>query len=94
MLVIRGVRLDSQLFSTNILLAALNLTSKKVKGCPVTCQVGKEGRDLGPRTGWSVSAMPWPIYPRERDPVPIVQEAGWASQPVRIVPPGVELRSF
>jgi len=22
--------------------------------------------------------MPWPIYPRERDLVPIVSEAGWA----------------
>jgi hypothetical protein len=22
--------------------------------------------------------MRWPLYPRERDPLPIVQEAGWA----------------
>ena len=28
--------------------------------------------------GWVVSAMPRPLCPQERDPVPIVQEAGWA----------------
>ena len=27
--------------------------------------------------GWVVNATLWPLYPRERDPVPIVQEAGW-----------------
>jgi hypothetical protein len=26
--------------------------------------------------------MPRPLYPRERDPVPIVLEAGWALGPV------------
>ena len=30
-----------------------------------------------------VNATPRPLYPRERDPVPIVQEAGWAPGPVR-----------
>jgi hypothetical protein len=34
--------------------------------------------NLGARWGWVVNAMPWPLYPQERDPVPIVQEAGWA----------------
>jgi len=29
-----------------------------------------------------VNAKPRPLYPRERDPVPIVQETGWASGPV------------
>ena len=28
--------------------------------------------------GWVVNATPHPFYPRERDPVPTVQEAGWA----------------
>ena len=28
--------------------------------------------------GWVVNATPRPLYPRERDPVPIVEEAGWA----------------
>jgi hypothetical protein len=29
--------------------------------------------------GWMVNSTPRPLYPRERDPVPIVQEAGWTS---------------
>jgi hypothetical protein len=28
------------------------------------------------------SPTPRPLYPRERDPVPILQEAGWAPGPV------------
>ena len=28
--------------------------------------------------GWVVHVRPQPLYPLERDPVPIVQEAGWA----------------
>jgi len=28
--------------------------------------------------GWVVSATPRPLYPRGREPEPIVQEAGWA----------------
>jgi hypothetical protein len=32
--------------------------------------------------GWVVNATPLSLYPRERDPVPIVQEAGWAPGPV------------
>jgi hypothetical protein len=31
---------------------------------------------------WMVNATPRPLYPRERDPVPIVQENGWALSPV------------
>jgi hypothetical protein len=31
---------------------------------------------LGARWRWVVSATPWPIYPRERDLVPITQETG------------------
>ena len=40
-------------------------------------------RNLGARKGWVVSTMPRPLYHRESDPVPTVQEAGWASGPVR-----------
>ena len=29
-----------------------------------------------------VNATPWSLYPRDRDPVPIVYEAGWALGPV------------
>jgi hypothetical protein len=32
--------------------------------------------------GWVVNATRRPLYPRERDPVPTVQEAGWATGPV------------
>jgi hypothetical protein len=38
-------------------------------------------RDLGARREWVVSLTPRPLYPG-KDPVPIVQEAGWASGPV------------
>jgi len=31
--------------------------------------------------GWVDNATPRPLYPREREPVPIVQEAGWATGP-------------
>ena len=46
--------------------------------------------------GWMVSATPRPLYPRERDPVPIVQEAGWAPGPVwtgaeNLAPTGIVL---
>ena len=34
--------------------------------------------DLG---GWRISTTPRPLYPR-KDPVPTVQEAGWAPGPV------------
>jgi len=36
----------------------------------------------GGRWGWVVNATPRPLYPRERDPVPLVREAGWAPGPV------------
>ena len=32
--------------------------------------------------GWDVSATPRPLYPRERDPVLILWEDGWAPGPV------------
>jgi hypothetical protein len=32
--------------------------------------------------GWLVNAMHRSLYPRERDPVPVVQEAGWTPGPV------------
>jgi len=34
--------------------------------------------NLGVRCEWST--MPWPLYRRERIPVPIEYEAGWASE--------------
>jgi len=38
--------------------------------------------DRGTRRGWVVSSTPWPHFTPGRDPVPIVQEAGWAPGPV------------
>ena len=34
--------------------------------------------NVGARGGWLVNATPRPLYPWDRNPVPIVQEAGWA----------------
>jgi hypothetical protein len=36
----------------------------------------------GTRRGWGVSVTPWPLLTPGKDPVPIVQEAGWAPGPV------------
>jgi len=34
--------------------------------------------DCGTRRGWGVSVMTWPLFTTGKDPVPIIQEAGWA----------------
>ena len=52
-------------------------------------------RPRSARLGWLVNATPRPLYPRERDPVAIVQEAGCAQGPsgrVRKIssPPGFD----
>jgi len=39
-------------------------------------------RDHGTRSGWGVSVTPWLLFTPGKDPVPIVQEAGWAPGPV------------
>jgi hypothetical protein len=38
--------------------------------------------DHGTRKGWRVSVTPRPLFNPGKDPVPIVQEAGWAPGPV------------
>ena len=38
--------------------------------------------DRGTRRGWVVSSTPRPLFTPGKDPVPIVQEAGWAPGPV------------
>ena len=38
--------------------------------------------DHGTRRGWGVSVTPRPHFTPEKDPAPIVQEAGWAPGPV------------
>jgi len=37
--------------------------------------------DHGTRKGWEVSVTPRPLFTPGREPVPIVQEAGWAPGP-------------
>ena len=37
---------------------------------------------LSARWEYKVNATPRPLHPWEREPVPIVQEAGWAPEPV------------
>jgi len=38
--------------------------------------------DRGTRRGWVVSSTPQPHFTHGKDPVPILQEAGWAPGPV------------
>jgi hypothetical protein len=38
--------------------------------------------NLGARLVRAVNTIPRPLYPQERYPVPIVQEAGWIPEPV------------
>ena len=50
--------------------------------------------DRDTRRGWGVSVMPRPLFTPGKDPVPIVQEAGWAPGPVwtgaeNLVPTGI-----
>jgi hypothetical protein len=49
--------------------------------------------------GCLFNATPSPFYPQERDPVPILQETGWAPEPVwmgaeNLARTGFELRNF
>ena len=48
----------------------------------------------GTRRGWGVSVTPRPLFTPKKDPVPIVQEAGWDPGPVwtgaeSLVPTGI-----
>jgi hypothetical protein len=52
----------------------------------------------GTRRGWGVSVTPRPLFTPGKDPVPIVQEAGWAPLPVwtgaeNLAPPGFDPRT-
>jgi len=38
--------------------------------------------DHGTRMGWGVSVTPRPLFTPGKDPVPIIQEAGWAPRPI------------
>jgi len=39
-------------------------------------------QDHGTRRGWGINVTPRPLFTPGKDPVPIVQEAGWAPGPV------------
>ena len=68
----------------------LQLLVKKVKWSPyrpgVAQRVGRSTallfHDRDTRMGWVVSSMPRPHFTPGKDPVPIVQEAGWDPGPV------------
>ena len=52
----------------------------------------------GIRRGWGVSVTPRPLFTHGKDPIPIVQEAGWAPGPVwagaeNLAPPGFDPRT-
>ena len=57
-----------------------------VTGPVVAQRVGRDitllFHDRGTRRGWVVSSTPWSYFTPGKDPVPIVQEAGWALGPV------------
>ena len=49
--------------------------------------------------GWGVNSTPRPLYPRQRAPEPIIQEAGWNPGPVytgaeNIAPAGIRERTI
>jgi hypothetical protein len=58
--------------------------------CKVHSRTGHEGPERefrysytlsltsAPRREWVINAMPWPLYSRQRDPEPVVQEGRWA----------------
>ena len=65
-----------------------------------TAQRGSRGialpfLDHGTKRGWGVSVTPRPLFTPGKDPVPIVQEAGWAPGPVwtgveNLAPTGIQ----
>jgi len=81
---------DKSLFKHNPLNQSITLLKVKVKWSRYRPGVAQRvGRgiavlfhDRGTRRGWVVSSTPRPHFTPGKDPVPIVQEAGWAPQPV------------
>jgi len=57
----------------------VELIGKEATGSPMTCQAGIEGRKMYGCI-WPYARRCWVVrrYSWERDPIPIVQEAGWA----------------
>jgi len=63
---------------------------KRSKNAPFTGRTAHRGsrgiallfHDHGTGRGWGISVTPQPLFTPSKDPVPIVQEAGWAPGPV------------
>ena len=51
--------------------------------------IARPFHDHGTRRGWGVSVTSRPLFTPEKDPVPIVQEAGWASGAENLGPNGI-----
>ena len=75
-------RIPSQLVKVKVtLVQALRLC----KGCTALGRsrgIALTFHDNSTRRGWGVSVTPRPLFTPGKDPVPIVQEAGWAPEPV------------
>ena len=92
------VRAKKKNFSSNWSLMEYRSSTCKVKAkCTLvqalrictgrTARRGSRGialpfHDHGTRRGWGVRVMPRPLFTPRKDPVPIVQEAGWVPGPV------------
>ena len=81
----------------NDTVSLLYITVKKSQSVPVTDPVVAQrvGRGIAllfhercTRRRWVVSSTPWPYFSPGKDPVPIVQEAGWKN----LAPPGLDPR--
>ena len=75
---------------TTYIMPAHRKQKVKGEGHPCTGRTAHRGSsgialpflDHGTRRGWGVSVTPRPLFTPEKDPVPIVQRAGWAPGPV------------
>ena len=78
------------LLSTGPARPLLNIVKVKVKWSRYRPRVAQRvGRGIAPlflnrgtRRGWVVSSTPRPHFTPGKDPIPILQEAGWAPRPV------------
>ena len=59
-----------------------NVYGNKGTVIPLQARCGPESHDRGTRRAWVVSSKPRPHFNTGKDPVPILQEAGWSPGPV------------
>jgi hypothetical protein len=65
-----------------LLRISYKLDSNFMSSMRVDFTLSQPTKTLGTRRGWGVSVTPRPHLTSRKDPVPILQEAGWASGPV------------